>query len=200
MMGRVQSRAGESGAHVRESIYNDAEKMLESVGVRSKHVFIFLAFLSASIFPIARANSQTPKGLEVGQVIGNESGQVINGWTDLGGGFFSPPPHRATSDMKSPSGYECCYTLFTRDDDYALAITVPVAKNVTGGVIAEKITAIKFLKLSDSEEQVWCDPLWLKAVFSSRKTGTNLVRSWLFDGTDFQGLTWMDDDGRCDGP
>jgi len=102
--------------------------------------------------------------------------------------------------MKSPSGYECCYTLFTREGGYALAITVPVAKNAMGGVIAEKITAIKFLKLSASEEQVECDPLWLKAIFSSREEGTNLIHSWLFDGTDFQRLTWVDDDGRCDGP
>ncbi len=168
--------------------------------MRPKLAFIFLIFLGISIFPLARASSQSPQGLEVGQVIGNETGQVINGWTDLGGGYFSPPPYRAISDMRSPSGYECCYTLFTREDAYALAITVPVAKNVMGGVIAERITALKFLKLSPSEEQVECDPLWLQAIFSSRKVGTDRIQSWLFDGTDFQSLTWIDEDGRCDGP
>lgn len=152
-----------------------------------------LAILLAALLPIATAASADPTTIDVGMIIGNNQGQVINGWVDNGGGFYVP---LGSSDRK------CCFSQFERDGQYLTAISEPVAKSSTGGTIAERVVAVKVDRLAAGEEErSICGPMsYLDPLRSFFTPKTRAVRSIFYDGTAFQELRWIDTDGRCDLP
>lgn len=142
--------------------------------------------------PLATAALADPTTIDVGMVLGSNHGQVVNGWIDNGGGLYQP---------LGSTDHKCCYSLFEKDGQYLTVVSEAVARNPSGGIIAERVIATKIDRPNDGEEErSVCGPLSLDPLRSFYTPETKGVRSIFYDGSGFQELRWTDTDGRCDLP
>ena len=122
-------------------------------------------------------------GLRVGDVIGSNQGQTINGWTDWGGGEFA----------SAKSNSQCCKRIFNKGNIFLVAVTEQVARRAQGGVIAERILATKVLSALPGEEMQTCDLLWLSPVISFYNPKTKMIRSVIYNGAEFVEIRYLMD-------
>jgi len=134
--------------------------------------------------------------LVVGQVIGNEVGQVINGWTHLGGGMFVT---RKTANYVTTETSDCCFAIFEKGDTTLIAKTTPIARNQKGGVLAERIDQIlKVNALPDEVSVGDCSILWVMPAWTLLNERTKLARSYIVTDSGIEQLTWLDEHSNCD--
>ena len=154
--------------------------------------FAILASFTASLHFVASA--QNVEELRVGQVIGNENGQVVNGWQQQGGGYYL---RRTTQNYVTQEISECCVTVFTRGNIYLFAATEPIARSERGGVEAERVKAIWKLTINDDEQPVDCNLMWIKPSASFSTGPGKAIRSVIYDGDDFTLISWFDPGNYC---
>lgn len=130
-------------------------------------------------------------GSLIGQVLGSGVDQTINGWTDAGGGHYTVISYDGT---KLNSTSTCCFAILRQGNDLILAITIPIARNSTGGVLAERIEKIKRLSTPPGMIEGQCQPLWLDPITSFMQEDGDEVVSYFYDGKDFRELHWRDKD------
>lgn len=138
---------------------------------------------------------QQPTEIAVGQVIGNEVNQVINGWTSLGGGHYA---RRTTANFVTTEVSVCCYSIFEKGDEYLLARSEPIARNPRGGVLAERIEAIYRIKRKPTEEITMCNILWLDLALSLYDNRSGMVRSIVVTEEGFEPVTWKGSGEACE--
>ena len=148
----------------------------------------------ASLTIIMPAEAQTV-GLKVGQVIGNELGQTVNGWNQVGGTHYQ---QREVQNYVTTERDECCITAFRKGNTYMLALTLPIARNAAGGVEAERIVKLHAVKGTPNENTVECSLLWIMPAITLGTTPDKPVRSIIYDGTDFVEVRWQDSGTYCD--
>lgn len=158
-------------------------------------IWINLLVASGSVLIPTSISAQEATDLRVGQVIGNEQGQVINGWTQVGGTHYQK---RSTKDYVTTETTECCVTTFKRGDTYLFAATDPIARGQRGGVEAERITVIKKFTIPADENEVDCSLMWIMPATSFSKGFGSPIRSIIFDGTEFVEIRWSDPGLYCD--
>lgn len=151
-----------------------------------------VAFLGLSAVIHARPNEAE---LKVGQVIGSENGQIINGWEHVGGGMI---PRRVTADYVTKETLDCCFVIFQKQQSTLIARTTPVAKNPTGGILAERIEEIVKLDAKPGEIGVGdCSILWISPAWTLVNEQTKLARSAIVTTDGIRMLSWVDDDSTC---
>ena len=139
----------------------------------------------------AQANNE----LRVGQVIGNEQGQIVNGWKQVGGTHF---PRRTTQNYVTTEVDECCVVVFKKGAVYLLAATTPIARNLSGGVEAEKINLIRKVIVATGEREADCNLMWIYPVVSFFSNAKKPIRSIIFDGSNFVEIKWFGSKSYCD--
>lgn len=152
---------------------------------------IFMITLGTSSAGLFAQNSNE---LAVGQVFGNEVGQVVNGWEHVGGSLFY---QRQTKNYVTTEVTKCCVASFKRGNTYLFAHTSPVARRATGGVEAERIVKMKKFTLSQNERTIDCNLIWITPVQSFYNSQTRVIRSIIFDGADFIEIKWFAPDKYC---
>lgn len=162
--------------------------------MRVSEPFITLVALLWSI-PMALAQGQGQGQLRVGQVIGNEIGQVINGWKQQGGGSFQ---RRTTTDYVTREVEECCVTTFTKGGTYLFAATEPIARSNRGGVEAERIKTTWTMAVGAGESYLDCSLMWIRPVASFSSGPGKVIRSVIYDGSEFTLIRWYDPGNYCD--
>lgn len=138
--------------------------------------------------------AQDTSGLRVGQVIGNELGQVINGWKQQGGELVQT---RVTENYITREIDECCVTIFTKGNVYQFAITEPIARTRRGGVEAERITILWNFTPAAGEEPVDCNLMWIRPVASFSTGPGKVIRSVIYNGEEFTVIRWFDPGMYC---
>src|SRR5687768_4297419 len=100
-----------------------------------------LALIVAAAPSLAFAQGRGPgvrNVVDVGQIIGTEPGQIINGWTQISSAL---QVKRSTKDYVTTEVHDCCVSIFRRGDKYLVARAEAVARTARGGVLAERIVA-----------------------------------------------------------
>lgn len=157
-----------------------------------------LRFLLAFLLALLSGHGALAQGqtdLTVGQVIGNNVGQVVNGWTQVGGSQYQS---RETRNYVTVEGYACCVAVFRNGDTYLFAATSPIAKTASGGVEAERIVAIRKIAIPRAETPVSCSLLWIDPAASFSSGPGKQIRSVIFTGADFVEIRWFDPGKYCD--
>lgn len=132
----------------------------------------------------------------VGQVLGNEVGQTINGWSHLAGGMFTK---RITVNFVTTETSGCCSAIFEKADQILILRTEPLARNATGGVLAERVTERLVVKKKSGEISVGdCNVLWILPSWTLLNQRTGAARSFFVTNDGIRQLSWVDDQGNCD--
>ena len=72
----------------------------------------------AMFLNFAPVQAQPTTGVGVGQIFGNEQGQIINGWEHTGGGLY---PKRKTANYVTTETDECCFAIFKKNGTILIA-------------------------------------------------------------------------------
>ena len=140
--------------------------------------------LSALLLPVQAHGLQE---IRVGQIIGNEHVQTINGWTHESGGFWG----------ETAAG-ECCFIIFRRGNDILVARGEPVARGSRGGVEAERIMATRIVRQEEGEIEGHCFFLSLSAAIAFYNPSTRVVRGVFVDREGIEIRRWLlDDEDSC---
>lgn len=154
-----------------------------------------LLTIFAALVPAGSAAQPAPTDLAVGQIIGNEPGQVINGWTHRGG---STIPRRKTANFVTTETMECCAAIFERGDSVLVARTIPIARNDKGGVLAERIVEMVKLEKRPGEISVGdCSILWITPAWTLLDERTKAARSLVVTADGIEQISWVDERGSC---
>lgn len=154
-----------------------------------------LLAILATLAPAGLAAQPAPTDLAVGQIIGNEPGQVINGWTHRGGSMI---PRRKTANYVTTETMECCAAIFERGDAVLVARTIPVARNDKGGVLAERIVEIVKLEKRPGEISAGdCSLLWIVPAWTLLNERTKAARSLVVTADGIEQVSWIDEHGSC---
>tara|TARA_R110000824_G_scaffold62111_5_gene164674 strand:- start:82 stop:543 length:462 start_codon:yes stop_codon:yes gene_type:complete len=145
--------------------------------------------------PLGAASAEPSKDIYIGQIFGNEQGQVINGWKHNGGGLYQS---RTYMNSVTTEKSICCYATFEKDETILIARTEAVARKDSGGVLAERVLATMLLKPLKTEIGIDCSLLWITPVLSFYDEKTELIRSVVISGDDFVTITWSDPGFYCD--
>ena len=162
---------------------------------------IWLKYLVASVSVLIPSSiaAQEATDLRVGQVIGSEEGQVINGWTQT---FSSLYQKRSIEENGVSETSECCVVIFKKGSTYLFAATDPIALNQGGSAAAERITVIKKFTIPTDEEEAHddCKVLWWVNTVKSFSRGLgNPIRSIIFDNLnlEFFEIRWFEREEEC---
>lgn len=158
-------------------------------------IFWLAVLLNLSTSFQSAASAQTMGQLRVGQVIGNEIGQVINGWRQQGGDHYQK---RTTQNYVTREVSECCVTVFTKGNVYLFAATEPIARGERGGVEAERIKATWTLTVTAGEKSLDCSLMWIHPSASFTAGPGKIIRSVVYDGSEFTLIRWYDPGNYCD--
>ena len=162
---------------------------------------IWLKYLVASVSVLIPSSiaAQEATDLRVGQVIGSEDGQVINGWTQTASSMYIK---RSYEKYGISERYECCVVIFKKGSIYLFAATDPIALNQSGSAAAERITVIKKFTIPTDEEEAPddCKVLgWVNSVKSFSRGLGNPIRSIIFDNLnlEFFEIRWFERTDEC---
>ena len=148
----------------------------------------------AALLSFQSAAAQSSGELSIGQVFGSEIGQVINGWTELGGFHYQI---RNTQNNVTTETSACCVTMFRRGSVFLFAQTEPIARRASGGVEAERIIRMKKFVIQTNERDAVCSHMLISPILSFYNIQTKIVRSIVLSGNDFVQIRWFDDDQQC---
>jgi hypothetical protein len=146
---------------------------------------------------IAAALSAPPGAatdIAVGQVIANEPGQTLNGWTHNGGGLY---PLRRTQNYVTTETSECCYAHFQKGNEHLVLVTSSLARKPTGGELASRVVRRFKIRQQPGEQTVSCSLLWIDPALSLYNESTKMVRSVVITGDQFTVVSWKDDIHGC---
>lgn len=132
--------------------------------------------------------------IAVGQVLQDTLGKTVNGWTHNIGSMFM---RYETRDGVTTGTLDCCVAVFNRGNSYIVARTQPLARTPNGGVIRERVIAVKRIELRPGEIETLCDLFNLDLALSVRNPKTKWVRSVVISHGEIQMLEWRDTSGRC---
>lgn len=157
---------------------------------------VLAAGLVLAALPAAAQKKPAPAATEiaVGQVLDDTLGKTVNGWTHNTGSMFTRYEARNGVTIEK---LDCCVAVFNRGNSYIVARTQPLARTPTGGVIRERVIAVKRLDLRPGEIETLCDLFNLDLALSVRNPTTNWVRSVVISYGEIQMLEWRDTSGRC---
>lgn len=135
-----------------------------------------------------------PQGIVAGQVLNDTLGKTVNGWLHSSGSMFG------TSETKgevTTTRLDCCIAVFSKGRSYIVALTEPVTRSANGGVIKEKVVAIKRLDARPGEVQEECSLFNLNIGLTLRNPKTMMARSVVIDNGGFAVLEWKDTFRNC---
>jgi hypothetical protein len=158
-----------------------------------------LAVILLSAAPLAAKPAKpplavAPQGIVVGQVLNDTLGKTVNGWLHSSGSMFG------TSETKgevTTTRLDCCIAVFSKGRSYIVALTEPVTRSANGGVIKEKVVAIKRLDARPGEVQEECGLFNLNIGLTLRNPKTMMARSVVIDNGGFAVLEWKDTFRNC---
>lgn len=143
----------------------------------------------------APALAATPApGITVGQVLDDTLGKPVNGWLHTQGSMFTS---FETKDGVRTGKLDCCIAVFRKGRSYIVARTEPLAHNAKGGVIKEKVVAIKRLDMRPGEVETMCELFSLQLELSVHNPKTRMVRSVVVENGALGLLEWLDTSGQC---
>jgi hypothetical protein len=135
-----------------------------------------------------------PPGIAVGQVLNDTLGKTVNGWLHFSGSMYGTSE---TKDEVTTTRLDCCISLFSKKRSYIVALTDPIERNGKGGVIKEKIVAIKRIEALPGEVQEECSLFNLNVGLTLRNPKTMMARSVVIDNGGFAVLEWKDTFRNC---
>lgn len=149
--------------------------------------------LLAGLALLGAAPAPAPS-IPIGLVLDDTLGKTVKGWFHAQGTMFSVSK---TKDGVTTSELDCCIAVFTRAKSYIVARTEPLARNATGGVIKEKVVAVRRIDTRPGELEMVCSLYSLQTAISLKNRKTNMVRSIVVDEGALGLLEWKDSEGRC---
>lgn len=160
---------------------------------------IFAAALLTAVTPSTAKPTNpplpvAPQGIVVGQVLNDTLGKTVNGWLHSSGSMYG------TSETKgevTTTRLDCCIAVFSKGRSYIVALTEPVARNANGGVIKEKVVALKRIDARPGEVQEECGLFGLNLGLTLRNPKTMMARSVVIDNGGFAVLEWKDTFRNC---
>lgn len=159
-----------------------------------KAIFPAVALLFAVPAHAGPAAPAATGTIAVGQVLNDTLGKTVNGWTHNTGAMFM---RFDTQNGVTTGTLDCCVAVFSRGKSYIVARTQPLTRSANGGVIKEKVIAVKRLDLRQGEIETTCDLFNLDLAISVRNPKTNWVRSVVISYGKIEMLEWRDTSGRC---
>jgi hypothetical protein len=132
--------------------------------------------------------------IKVGQVLDDTLGKTVNGWEHTQGSMFTSFEFK---NGVQTGKLDCCIAVFRKARSFMVALTEPVARNKTGGVIKEKVLAVLRIDLRPGEEEMSCGLFSLQIILSVKNPKTNWVRSVIVDQSALGMLEWRDTKGQC---
>jgi hypothetical protein len=135
-----------------------------------------------------------PQAIVVGQVLNDTLGKTVNGWLHASGSMFGTAE---TKGEVTTTRLDCCIAVFSKGRSYIVALTEPVARNSAGGVIKEKVVALKRIEARPGEVQEECSLFNLNLGLTLRNPKTMMARSVVIDNGGFAVLEWKDTFRNC---
>jgi hypothetical protein len=158
----------------------------------------------AALLSFQSAAAQSSGELSIGQVVGNEIGQVINGWSQVGGSQYHIRKTQnyvttETFDYVTTETLACCVMTFRRGSVFLFAQSEPIARRASGGVEAVRIINIKKFVIPTNELQTdtHCSLMWITPIMSFHNNQTKIVRSIVLSGNEFVQIRWFDPGPYC---
>lgn len=136
----------------------------------------------------------SPQGIVMGQVLNDTLGKTVNGWLHFQGSTYGTSE---TKDYVTTTRIDCCVAVFSKGRSYIVALTQPLARNPTGGVIKEKVVALKRIDARPGEVQEECSLFTLNLGLTLRNPKTMMARSVVIDNGGFAVLEWKDTFRQC---
>jgi hypothetical protein len=165
--------------------------------MQTKRMILAAILLSAA--PVAAKPAKPPlavppQGIVVGQVLNDTMGKTVNGWLHFQGSMYGTSE---TKDEITTTRLDCCIAVFSKGRSYIVALTEPIERNGKGGVIKEKVVAIKRLDARPGEVQEECSLFNLNLGLTLRNPKTMMARSVVIDNGGFAVLEWKDTFRQC---
>ena len=165
--------------------------------MQTKRTILAAILLSAT--PLAAKPAKpplpvAPQGIVVGQVLNDTLGKTVNGWLHSSGSMYGTSE---TKDHITTTRLDCCIAVFSKGRSYIVALTEPVTRSANGGVIKEKVVAIKRLDAQPGEVQEECSLFNLNLGLTLRNPKTMMARSVVIDNGGFAVLEWKDTFRQC---
>lgn len=130
----------------------------------------------------------------IGKVLGSGGDQTVNGWSVIGGGFYTALSY---GEGRTIMTSVCCTAVLQKGSSYTIAVTTPLAREKTGGVLANRIDKAMIVKFSPEYYTTECQLLWMRPIVHFTKDKSDYVTSYFYDGKDFRRLDWIDKEGTC---
>src|SRR5687768_12845241 len=120
-------------------------------------IFLFVSSIAMGTLG-ATAVAQGSEAISIGVEIRHGENQSINGWEKVGGTLYQSRTH---ANYITTERSECCVATFQKGDSFILAATVALARNPTGGVIAERVVRTFRIDQEADEIHADCTLLWI---------------------------------------
>lgn len=151
-------------------------------------------FAAAALLTAPALAAPPAPAITAGQVLDDTLGKVVNGWLHLQGSMYMT---YSTSDAVTTGTLDCCIAVFSKGRSYIVARTEPVERNAQGGVIKERVMALKRLDARPGEVQEECSLYTLNLALTLRNPKTMMARSVVVDQGGLSVLEWKDAAGNC---
>ena len=160
---------------------------------------LILAALLLGAMPLAAKPAKPPlpgalQGIAEVQVLDDTLGKTVKGWLHSSGSMYGKSE---TKGEVTTTRLDCCVAVFSKGRSYIVALTEPVTRSPTGGVIKEKIVALKRIDARPGEVQEECSLFGLNLGLTLRNPKTMMARSVVIDNGGFAVLEWKDTFRNC---